>query len=261
MRFLIFAVVFATCYAPAAAFAWGPDGHRVAGEIAWQLLDEPAREQVSRLLQVKGEASLAEAGTWADRIRGQGKYDWAAPLHYVNLPEAWAGYDEQRDCPTPGCVVKAIGTYQQQLSDRRLSESQRAEALLFLVHFVEDIHQPMHTGLKGDRGGNDVQVQFFGFETNLHALWDRYLPAGFIADWQQYADLQVANLDESMAQPWLGTSAVEWASESHVLAHSNAYAGGAVLGERYFEQNKPVVEQRLLQAGVRLADLLNTALQ
>src|SRR5690606_8782647 len=120
--------------------------------------------------QLKGEGSLAEAGTWADRIRGDERYNWAAPLHYINLPVTWQTYEPSRDCPSQGCILKAIETYRAQLADKTLSDRERAEALLFLVHFVEDIHQPMHTGLRDDRGGNDVKVSFYGFETNLHAL-------------------------------------------------------------------------------------------
>lgn len=240
--------------------AWGPDGHRASGEIAWQLLDGKARAEVARLLRVKGESSLAEAGTWADRIRSNDRYNWAAPLHYINLPVGWETYEPSRDCPVQGCILQAIETYRSQLTDKSLGDQERAEALLFLVHFVEDIHQPMHTGLRDDRGGNDVKVTFYGFDTNLHALWDTYLPAGFVGDWRAFATAQVDRITGGeLATPALDTPVV-WAEESHRLAHTNAYTENATLGEDYYSKNRPVAELRLRQGGVRLAALLNRIL-
>lgn len=245
---------------PLQVFAWGADGHRATGEIAWQLLDREVQGEVARLLRIKGETNLAEAGTWADRIRSDESYNWAAPLHYINLPVVWNTYEPSRDCPTQGCILEAISTYRGQLEDKTLSDHVRAEALLFLVHFVEDIHQPMHTGLREDRGGNDAKVTFYGFDTNLHALWDTYLPAGFIEDWQVFASAQVDRITGGeLAKPELDTPEV-WLEESHRLAHSNAYTESENLGEDYYRKNRPVVELRLRQGGVRLAALLNQVL-
>lgn len=243
------------------ALAWGPDGHRITGEIAWQLLEPPVQVEVRRLLNLKGESTLAEAGTWADRVRSDDRYDWAAPLHYINLPVTWQGYRKSRDCPEHGCILEAIKTYQLKLADRSLADAERGEALLFLVHFVEDVHQPMHTGLREDRGGNDVKVEFFGEPTNLHALWDTYLPARFIDDWEAFALSEVDGMDRKEV---LGAAQGEpetWVEESHQLAHSNAYTGNFELGEAYYQKNREVVSLRLRQGGVRLAALLNDLLK
>ena len=245
---------------PACSFAWGPDGHRVGGEIAWELLSPEVQAEVARLLRVKGESDLANAGTWADRIRSDSRYDWAAPLHYINLPVDWASYRKSRDCPRQGCVLEAINTYQQRLADRSLTDEDRAEALLFLVHFIEDIHQPMHTGLREDRGGNDVEVKFYGFTTNLHALWDVYLPAGFIPDWQAFARAQPNRITAHQRSEWLSTGPEKWVEESHRLAHESAYPRQKALGEEYYLKNREVVALRLQQAGVRLAGAITAAL-
>ncbi|WP_295797613.1 S1/P1 nuclease [uncultured Microbulbifer sp.] len=258
-NFVISTVLILLSFLSASSYAWGPDGHRVGGEIAWQYLNPEVREEVTRLLAIKGEPSLAEAGTWADRMRSNSSYDWVAPLHYINLPVQWNGYRKQRDCPKQGCILEAINTYQRQLADTTLSDAQRAEALLLLVHFVEDIHQPMHTGLREDRGGNDVEVQFYGFTTNLHALWDVFLPAGFVSDWQQYSRAQPANITASQRTEWLQATPEQWAKESHQLAHANAYPKQAALGEDYYLKNREVVALRLQQAGVRLAGIINSA--
>jgi len=146
------------------------------------------------------------------------------------------------------------------LADREAAENERAEALLFIAHFVGDLHQPLHTGLAADRGGNDIQVRFFGFPTNLHALWDVYLPAGFVRDWKTYADRQVENIGEQDRRQWLDSEAPDWAAESQRLAHSHAYTTEASLGEAYYLRSREVAEQRLRQGGVRLAGVLNRAL-
>ncbi|MFD1216679.1 S1/P1 nuclease, partial [Microbulbifer celer] len=158
------------------------------------------------------------------------------------------------------CVLQAIHHYRARLADGRLSERERGEALLFLTHFVEDLHQPMHAGLREDRGGNDVAVTFFGEETNLHALWDTQLPERFINDWQVYAAQQPANITGSEQADWVASTPIEWLAESHGFAHNNAYVLRRELGQEYLEANRPVVEQRLRQGGVRLAAVIERAL-
>ncbi|WGL17143.1 S1/P1 nuclease [Microbulbifer bruguierae] len=239
-------------------YAWGDDGHRVIGEIAWQYLDAEVRAEVQVLLESAGEGSLAEASTWPDRIRGIDAYHWAAPLHYINLPREWQGYKPTIDCPPAGCILQAIERFSRELADANRTEMERAEALMFLAHFVGDLHQPMHAGLKADRGGNDIEVSFFGFDTNLHWLWDSKLPAGFITDWHAYA----SNDDTSpeLVAAWQASTPEQWTAESHQLAHANAYTATTRLGEEYYVKNRPVVEQRLRQGGIRLAALLNEAL-
>lgn len=242
------------------AFAWGADGHRITGEIAWHYLTEDTKREVNRLLQIVGEPNLAEASTWADRIRSDSSYDWAAPMHYISLPRHWEGYREERDCPPAGCILKAIEQFEKKLADRSLSDDERAEALLFIAHFIGDLHQPLHTGLSADKGGNDIEVYFFGFPTNLHALWDIYLPAGFVLDWQKYAAAQLNAIDEQQHKLWINSNPLDWASESHQLAHSYAYTQEKKIGEAYYLRSREVVARRLSQAGVRLAAVLNRVL-
>lgn len=242
------------------AQAWGDNGHQIVGEIAWSFLQPDVKSRVTELLQIAGEPGLAEASTWADRIRHDEQYKWTAPLHYINLPRDWHGYVEARDCPPAGCIVKALEKYEEILRSPDTTESERAEALLFVAHFVGDLHQPMHTGLREDRGGNDIEVQFFGFPTNLHALWDVYLPAGFAEDWRKYAQRQQWEITEAQRSAWQRSHSEEWAAESHALAHSYAYTAEKFLGEDYYQRNRAFVEQRLRQGGVRLAGVINRAL-
>lgn len=242
------------------AQAWGKNGHQIVGEIAWSYLQPEVKSEVEQLLKVAGEPGLAEASTWADRIRREEQYKWTAPLHYINLPHDWNGYVEARDCPPAGCIVKALEKYEETLSNPEATQSERAQALLFVAHFVGDLHQPMHTGLREDRGGNDIEVRFFGFPTNLHALWDVYLPAGFAEDWRTYAHQQQNKITDAQRTTWQNSDKKTWTAESHHFAHNNAYTDKLNLGEDYYRSNRKIVEQRLQQGGVRLAGLLNRAL-
>lgn len=133
-------------------------------------------------------------------------------------------------------------------------------ALKFLVHFVGDIHQPMHAGRAVDRGGNDVKVDFFYDRTNLHVVWDELLIRRARSPWREYAAELHRRITPQKAAQWRRNMDVgEWAMESARLAASHAYPvpRDGQLGEAYFDRNRPVVEERLSMAGVRLAAVLN----
>ncbi|WP_444901531.1 S1/P1 nuclease [Microbulbifer sp. SSSA007] len=242
------------------AVAWGDDGHRVVGEIAWHYLEPQVAGEVQLLLQRANEPDLAESATWADRIRSNEQYDWAAPMHYINLSKEWTSYVEARDCPPAGCILKAIKQFSQILGDRNRKPEERAEALMFIAHFVGDLHQPLHTGLYSDKGGNDVQVRFLGIDTNLHALWDIHLVSRIVSDWHSYAKEQTEKISAAQRHLWQSTTEAQWARESHQLAHKLAYTSEYELGEKYFLRCQESVEMRLQQGGVRLAAVLNKAL-
>ena len=119
--------------------------------------------------------TLAEVSTWADQIRVQRPE--TAPWHYVNIPihlqlVESSGFDPTRDCPNEACVVAKIEQFERVLTDRQASDRQRLEALKYLVHFIGDVHQPLHASKNQDRGGNEVPVMFMGSQTNLHAIWE-----------------------------------------------------------------------------------------
>jgi len=240
---------------PPVCFAWRRDGHRIIGHIAEQFLTPNSRAAVRDLL---GDASLAEVSTWADEVRGTPAYRWTAPMHYVNSSPGSDGYDAQRDCADGCCVVGAIEHYADVLRDPQAPRPDRIEALKFLVHFVGDVHQPLHAGHEVDRGGNDVKVWFFGDNTNLHSLWDSGLIRRTQKSWSEYA-AELHKRESFKRRTAVNLDPASWAAESFKLAESNAYniPDDGELGQEYFEKNIPVVEQRLAIAGVRLAMMLN----
>ncbi len=163
-------------------FAWGRDGHRITGFIAAKYLTPQAAAAVKDLL---GEQTLADVSTWPDEIRRERKH--TAPWHYANPAPDSTGFNLERDCPDEGCVVSAIIKYSYVLRDKSAPRKDRVEALKFVVHFVGDVHQPLHLGRKRDRGGNDIKVRFFENDTNLHSLWDSSMIRRTKKGWTEYA--------------------------------------------------------------------------
>lgn len=238
-------------------FGWGADGHRIVGRIAQNFLTPGARSLVDDLL---GGQSLAEVSTWADEIKSDRQWDWARPLHYANVATGSDGFVLERDCPARGCVIQAILDRSTVLRENVAVHSKQAQALRFLVHFVGDIHQPLHVSRAQDRGGNNIRVDFFGRQTNLHRVWDTELIRKTHVEWRELADELVGSAALPQRSEWRSTAdPTAWADESWSLAMSHAYPipSDGRIGDEYFARNIPIVKERLAMGGVRLADLLN----
>ena len=248
------AIALSAILIPSVCFAWGRDGHRIVGNIAAKYLTPQAAAAVKDLL---GDESLADVSTWADEIRRERKH--TAPWHYANIDPSHDRFDLQRDCPDEGCVVSAIIKFSHILRDGNASRRERIEALKFVVHFVGDIHQPLHLGRASDKGGNDIKVTFFEDNTNLHRLWDSGMIRHTKKGWTEYATELSAKITLQERALYGILDPAAWATESYLLARSNAYdvPKDGQLGQDYFDKNIPVIERRLSVAGVRLAALLN----
>jgi len=244
------------------AHAYGPTGHRIVGAIAQSYLCPRAQTAIDDLLQ--GE-SLADAGLWADRIRGDPGWRHADPWHYVNVADD--APIEQAGGGDRGDVLQAIARFRAELADATLSRRRRVEALRFLVHFVADVHQPLHVGRATDRGGNEITVLLGGERSNLHRLWDAQ--ALLKAD-RRTRNYRVADqagaimaLTEGDVAALQRSSELEWARESQQL-RLYVYRFTPEAGDRpfrpdiaYLDGAREISMLRLSQAGVRLAGVLN----
>lgn len=275
----------------AAAFAlvaplaqgWGPEGHAIVADIAQQHLDPTAAAQVQALLQLEGLSRLDDIASWADNTRKERPR--TGGWHYVDIPLRADAYLPPRDCPRDNCVIAQISHFSQVLADRSAAPAARLEALKWVVHFVGDVHQPLHAEDDDDKGGNTVQLQFFGRGTNLHAVWDggllrhalNLVPGPNYSFDHALVQADAMQLDASISPadraawsaigglPQLYTQTVAWAGESHRLARDVAYArldgrSQAAWSQRYQDVAWPVVRTRLQQGGVRLAAVLNELL-
>src|SRR5690349_12908753 len=147
-------VIVLTLLLPAhSALAWGPDGHKIVADIAESRLTPQAKAAIADLLGGTDDTSLASIANWADSIRRD--REETAPWHYVDIPYEMSGFDPQRDGKDGNNVIAKLQEFANVLNDRKASREQRAEALKFIVHFMGDLHQPMHcVERNGDKGGN-----------------------------------------------------------------------------------------------------------
>ena len=248
--------------------AWGRDGHSIIAEIAWRDMTPTAHARAKRILAGQ---SMPEVASWADAVRGTEAYRWTGPFHYVNLPAGSTAYEHERHCPDDGCVVSAVHDFSRLLLHPDADEKTREDALKFVIHFVGDLHQPLHAGRPEDRGANDIQTVFMGLERNLHSVWDSgIIGVGESDPWPVLAERLWEEITDRDRSAWLADADPDdligtvgrWTFESHRLAERYAYPvqPGAEIGREYAEQTLPVVRLRIQQAGVRLGALLNELL-
>jgi nuclease S1 len=261
--------------------AWGQEGHSIIAEIAQQRLSPLAAQMVAGLLKGRSLASIA---SWADDVRDTRPE--TTQWHFVDIPLDVPTYKPARDCkmnPEMGdCIIAELGRLANDL--RCTSGEAQAEALKFAVHFVGDIHQPLHT-VAEKHGGNDVAVDVFmrglatgpstpvaHTPTNLHVVWDSTLIQKTTWAWGAYVDrLEAGWLTSPEAQaedptrnPTLPDADAlrNWAEETHKAAHTVWYLRPAddVLDDRYLRDVLPaVLDRQLGVAGLRLARFLNAA--
>ena len=244
--------------APAATGArWWDLGHRIVARLAESRLTPHTREAVRDILDGQ---NLADASVWADNIR-QYRHD-ADKLHYVNIPLAATRYVPGRHCPGGQCIIAAIEQERHLLADPAASADERAEALRFLIHFMGDLHQPLHVGDNGDRGGNQRAVIFLGHATDLHKVWDGELIDSSVADQAEYFESLRRRMDSLDVKVLEAGTVVDWAMEGHRIAAEHAYRlpRDGRIGRAYLRANRPIRARALLAGGVRLAKVLNEAL-
>jgi hypothetical protein len=278
MKALILSMVF-TCAVTGQTLAWGPEGHSIVAEIAQTRLTPQAAHMVAQLLKGRSLASIA---SWADDARD--KRPETNNWHFVDIPLDVDEYSEKRDCKDDAqkgdCIVKELARLRKSMSCA--TDNAQVEALKFAVHFLGDIHQPLHTVLE-KTGGNDINVTVFmrglannptgtpaQAPANFHAVWDANLIQKTVWAWGAYVD--------RLEKDWLATSAdakaedpktnhtaidddtfVAWANETHKYAPTVWYARPAndVLDDRYLHDVLPTLDRQLGIAGLRLARLLN----
>ncbi len=297
------------------AFGWGCDGHQIVALIARAhltpevskavndlLLANPVDPAVRHLCTERSDDPMVDSASYADDVRTQEKI---APWHYVNIPRgASARSSLEPWCPPlgpsvdgkdkPGCVVNALDAQLAILRDKSRPAAERANALRFVVHFVGDLHQPLHSVDNNDQGGNCITIQFAGDDriSNLHSIWDSriiqyqlnaeklskpaYVEALNSRFASKYRALEAAPADDPASWAWEAQSvaravtygslepAVSVLPENPVLAcpaeREQTRALHIVIGETYIRKATPALEEQLATAGFRLGLLLNSVL-
>lgn len=230
---------------PVTAQAWGCKGHQTVALLAEKHLTPEAKQFVLKILSENpidpklnrycGGATrdlLADAATWADDVRPERKN---GPWHYIDIPRGTQHGPLEPFCGKDACVTRAISEQLAILKDKNVDGAKRAEALRYVIHFVGDLHQPLHTVTNADEGGNCVPVKYLrrnprehnhSFTPNLHSLWDTAIPERDAegADPAEYADT-LDGLFAGEAEGWqkAGIHLEDWVWEGFDLAESTVY--------------------------------------
>jgi len=284
--------------APSVAYAWGANGHRIVAQVGEDYLSPQARSEVRA---IAGRQSLALLSTWPDFIRSFSEWDCVKPWHFLTVEDKEtidqgllrkADLNRSRcdpelftDLEMPNNVLEAIDYFAaivggDEEKGKRFGlllagsgvepygGSLRLTALALVVHFVGDIHQPLHVGRGGDRGGNSITVEWFDELTKLHSLWD----SGLLDQEGLSFSEQAAFLEQEFAaEPVIefGSGPRTWAQESidhrdevyDIVNDRNPEANLASLSYRYAANRNELLKSRLYAGGIRLAQLLNSVFE
>ncbi len=266
--------------------AWGPDGHKIVCSIASALLTPADRDEVRRLSRKythpdgTHSSSFFTGCTFPDEARSRarnGETGWTrfamlANWHFLNVPRTTTALPD--DCNN--CVLEGIRVHAQRFGDASFTDQKRGEGLLFLGHWVGDVHQPLHISFANDQGGNLIELTGSTYASgSLHQVWD----SGIITkargndDWWTYAQTLASQITPAMRTEWLAEGAQSWAQQSYdiTIGEATQYcalkqgACRSISGKRnlmaaYQTLFQPKVELRLQQAGVRLANVISRAL-
>lgn len=234
---------------PAYTFAWGRTGHQIVAEIAMQHLEPAVKANV---LQYLDGTTPEEASVWMDEMRSDDSYNYMKPWHYINV-EKGENYQPNQE---PN-IMNELDKVMHELGEKnKLSNEQARTDLMILFHLMGDLHQPLHVGYGADKGGNTIQLAFIGHPTNLHHVWDDEI----IQDQHIQLD-ECLKLSQSYSAEQLkaiqNIDLPEWMKGSRSLLDLVYSFNGHKAGEDYAQKMKPVIEQQLAYAGIRLASVLN----
>ena len=248
LLFLILNISFAN-----APVVWSKTGHRVIGDVAQNHLTRKTKKAISELLDGQ---SLAAISNFGDEIKADTTYRKFAAWHYVNIPKG-KKYTEVKPNKY-GDLVLGINTCIANVKNENSSKEEKAFYLKMLVHLIGDLHQPMHVGRLGDKGGNDIQVQWFNRGSNLHRVWDSNL---LEQNGMSYTEMSTSlpYLDKKQKKAIQEGALLDWVEESHLIADTvyESVEAGEKLYYRYGYVWWPSVEKQLQKGGLRLAKVLN----
>jgi len=283
--------------APSRAIAWGSDGHMIVALIAQQNLDPAVKKKVDALLKSDKDKltkkDIASRAVWADKWRDSDRttskirFNATQAWHFVDIEIASPSIDvacfnhpvlppgtPASKGPAKDCVVDKIVQFTAELKDPKTTQAERLLAFKFLLHFVGDVHQPLHTADNKDRGGNNVQI-IYGKHTvaeNLHSYWDHILVDDLGKDYHVTAKTLAQKYQDKKSE-WMKGQPADWALESFALARDVAYnlptttkldkhnIKCIVIDQAYDDRALPTVSEQLAKGGMRLAMILNDALK
>jgi hypothetical protein len=244
---------------PFTSNAWGLQGHRIVGQIAESYLTPKAKKAIREIL---GDETMAISSNWPDFIKSDSNYKYLSPWHYVNFPDSMS-YDDIMNFLARDTMVNVYTKTNwliKELKNKSLAKEKKVFYLKLLIHFIGDIHEPMHSGRVEDLGGNKIKITWL-YEpapVNLHVVWDDKL-----VDFQQLSYTEYAatinHTTTSERTKWQKKPMKDWIYDSYVISRKiyQDSKPDSKLGYNYNFKWIGTVNSQLLKGGVRLAGILN----
>ena len=229
------------------SFAWGQKGHALVAEVAFHYLDETTKNNV---MQYLGGMSIEEAANWMDAIKSDHANDYMKPYHYIDFEKG------SKEIPEGDNIVTVLNSTLKDLDHKQtLSHDEIKRRILILFHLIGDLHQPLHIGYPSDKGGNTVQLNFMGgYGTNLHATWD----SGII-EYKGTTLLDVLNSKKYTNEEFAAVQKIDiigWAKQSRGFLKDAYSVKNNKADDSYVDAVYPIIENQILDAGIRLAGVL-----
>ncbi|KID84231.1 Phospholipase C/P1 nuclease, core [Metarhizium guizhouense ARSEF 977] len=271
------------------ALAWGALGHDTTAYLASHFVSSPTRDYLKRLLRDQDDDYLAKVATWADQVRGLQAWKYTGKFHFIDAHDdpthGSCQVDYARDCKEGGCIISALANYTDRARDRALPRIERERAFKFLVHFIGDLHQPLHNEDVA-RGGTQIKVRWQKRQYNLHAVWDTRILEQITQhsgkDRRQTAMRWADELAREISsgkyaadkEGWLenfdpaspNVTAMAWSNEANHYVCTHVFPPGLgpkqitqknLFSNGYYQQAAPVVEGQIARAGFRMAAWLD----
>jgi hypothetical protein len=250
---ILFLFISISTYATGNTAIWGQTGHRVVGEIAYSHLTNKAKRNIEKLLNGEG---LAIISTYADEIKSDKKYREFGTWHYVNFKDE-ESYETSEKNPK-GDLIQGIKKCQEVISNPNASKEEKIFYVKLLVHLLGDLHQPLHIGRSEDRGGNNIKVQWFRGNTNLHSVWDTKMIESYNMTYTELSS-NLNKFSKNQRKAIQEGTVLDWVNETRFLT-MKVYESAKVdenLSYRYMYENFATVKTQLQKGGLRLAKVLN----
>jgi hypothetical protein len=265
--------------APTPAAAWWEYGHYSVGRVAWLEIKPSTRAALRKLMAQERllETPSCRANTvenasyWPDCIKTLGdRFSYAYSWHYQNA-DICKPLDLKAACKDGHCVSAQVDRNAKLLADEKVPARERLMAFAFLVHFVGDLHQPLHAGDKSDRGGNDFKADYGRIPSNIHAIWDGYLADRGISAAPPDARGILSEVAPADRAAMRGGTSADWSRESWEVSREFGYgmlmadpcgdlpATRPVMDEATVKRLEPIVRRQIARGGLRLARLLDAA--
>jgi hypothetical protein len=246
-KYLFTIFVFVTVSIPSKSFAWGHKGHALVAEVAFNYLDTNTKKIV---LQYLDGMTIEDAANWMDEIKSDHQYDYLKPFHYLNVEKGQniIANDNKNIIGALNQTIKELKNY------KSLPKNEVKTKICILFHLIGDLHQPLHVGYGEDKGGNTFQIYFNNKGTNLHSLYD----SGII----EYKGLTLQQCLNSKKYTKAELSQIEkidiisWANQSRNYLGIIYNTNGHAVNEEYVDKNYLIIQEQILDAGIRLSSVL-----